>query len=241
MLRHAGSLFVLSVLAGCGSGSDDMRELRDGQRELRTKLEGLETKIDQLVARSAAAPAAQQAQQPNPNRIYDLPSGTSPSKGPAKAQVVLVEFSDFQCPFCARVPSVIEEVLKARPDDVKFVFKQFPLTSIHQNALNAAKAALAANKQGKFWEMHDKLFANQKALDLPSLKSYAQEIGLDMAKFEADMNASDVQQQIDDEMKLARDAQVTGTPTLFVNGKRVTDRSVESLKSMIDAAKTPKG
>src|SRR5215470_4222741 len=137
MLRHAGSLFVLSILAGCGAGSDDMRELRDGQRELRTKLEGLEKKIDQLVARPAAAAA--QAQQPNPNRVYDLPLGSSPSKGSAKAPVVLVEFSDFQCPFCAKVPSVVEEVLKARPDDVKFVFKQFPLTSIHQNAMNAAK------------------------------------------------------------------------------------------------------
>ncbi len=130
----------------------------------------------------------------------------------------------------------MDEVLKAYPKDLKFVYKQFPLTSIHQNALNASRASLAAHKQGKFWEMHDKLFANQQALQMDKLKEYAQQIGLDMAKFEADMASPDIQKQIDEETKVAQAAQVTGTPTLFVNGKRVSDRSVEGLKALVDEA-----
>jgi len=130
----------------------------------------------------------------------------------------------------------VDQVLKAYPNEVKFVFKEFPLTSIHQNALNAAKAVAAAQKQGKFWEMHDKLFANQRALLPDNLKQYAQEIGLDVAKFEKDMTSPEVQKQIDADMKLAQDAEVRGTPTMFLNGKRVMNRSFEGLKQMIDEA-----
>ena len=130
----------------------------------------------------------------------------------------------------------MDQVLKAYPNEVKFVYKEFPLTSIHQNALNAAKAAVAAQKQGKFWEMHDKLFANQRALSPDNLKQYAQESGLDVAKFEKDMTSPEVQKQIDAEMKLAQDAEVRGTPTMFLNGKRVMNRSFEGLKQMIDEA-----
>ena len=124
--------------------------------------------------------------------------------------------------------------MKQYPTQLKFVYKQFPLVSIHQNALNASRSALAAKKQGKFWEMHDKLFENQRALDMESLKKYAEEIGIDVAKFEKDMTSPDIQKQIDDESKLAAQSQVSGTPTLFINGKRVMNRSVEGLKQMID-------
>jgi len=130
----------------------------------------------------------------------------------------------------------VDEVLKAYPKELKFVYKQFPLTSIHQNALNASRAALAAKKQGKFWEMHDKIFANQRALDMDSLKKNAADIGLDVTKFEQDMASPDVQAQIDEESKLAQASGVTGTPTLFLNGKKVTDRSVDGLKKLIDEA-----
>ena len=130
----------------------------------------------------------------------------------------------------------MDQVLKDYPKEVKFVYKEFPLTSIHQNALNASKAALAAKKQGKFWEMHDKLFANQRALAPDNLKQYAQEIGLNVDQFDKDMASPEVQKQIDEETKLANEAQVTGTPTLFLNGKRVMNRSVDGLKQMIDEA-----
>ncbi len=130
----------------------------------------------------------------------------------------------------------MDQILKDYPKEVKFVYKEFPLTSIHQNALNASKAALAAKKQGKFWEMHDKLFANQRALAPDNLKQYAQQIGLNVDQFEKDMASPELQKQIDEETKLANEVQVSGTPTLFLNGKRVMNRSADGLKQMIDEA-----
>jgi len=230
-MRYSAAVGVLAILAACGTNSEELKEIRDGQREILAKLSVLEKKVDQGGTHQAAAPAA-----PDPNKVYTLPVGDSPFKGPADAPVVLTEFSDFQCPFCAKVPLLIDQVLKDYPKELRFVYKQFPLIAIHQNALTASRAALAAKKQGKFWEMHDKLFANQQALQVDKLKEYAKDIGLDVSKFEADMASPDVQKQIEDEMKLAQQAQVTGTPSLFVNGKRVTNRSVDGLKQMIDDA-----
>jgi protein-disulfide isomerase len=135
---------------------------------------------------------------------------------------------------------LVDQVLKAYPKEVKFVYKEFPLTSIHRNALNAARAAVAAQKQGKFWEMHDKIFANQRALSPDNLKQYAQAIGLDVPKFEKDVTSPDVQKEIDDDIRLAQEVQVRGTPTLFLNGKRVMNRSFEGMKEMIDLALTKK-
>ncbi len=129
----------------------------------------------------------------------------------------------------------MDQVLQAYPKEVKFVYKQFPLP-MHANAMNASRAALAAGRQGKFWEMHDKLFANQRALDPDKLKEYAQQIGLDLAQFEKDMASPEVQKQIQEEMSLGQQVEVSGTPTLFVNGKRVSNRSFEGLKQMIDEA-----
>jgi len=129
----------------------------------------------------------------------------------------------------------VDQILTQYPKAVKFVYKEFPLP-MHQNAMNAARAAVAAKRQGKFWEMHDKLFANQRELQLEKLKEYAQQIGLDMVKFEQDLVAPEVQKEIEEDKQLAAQAQVTGTPTLFVNGKRVTNRSVDGLKSIIDEA-----
>ena len=134
---------------------------------------------------------------------------------------------------------MVDQVLEAYPKDLKLIFKQFPLP-MHSNALPAARAALAAGKQGKFWEMHDKLFANQRALTMDDLKKYAQEIGLDMATFEKDMASPEVQKEIDDDTKLAQQSQVSGTPTLFLNGKRVSNRSADGLKQMVDEALKPK-
>jgi protein-disulfide isomerase len=226
---------VLTLLAACTS-NEDLKQIQESQRLILAKLGDLEKKIEQ-----GARPAPAARPQVDPNKVYDIPIGTSPVKGPADAKVTLVEFSDFQCPFCAQVPPLVAEVLKAYPTDVKFVYKQFPLTSIHRMAMGAARAAVAAQKQGKFWEMHDTLFANQKQLQPDKLKQYAQEIGLNVEQFEKDMSSPEVQKQIDDDMKLAAQSQVTGTPTLYLNGKRVVNRSAEGIKQMVDEAlKQPK-
>jgi len=125
-------------------------------------------------------------------------------------------------------------VLKEFPKDVNFVYKNYPLpATMHPNALPAAKAAVAAQRQGKFWEMHDIIFQNNRELGFDKLKEYAGKIGLDVARWEKDYNSPDVQQLIDKDMAAGRAADVTGTPTFFVNGKRVMNRSVEGFKEMI--------
>ena len=125
-------------------------------------------------------------------------------------------------------------MLKEFPKDVNFVYKNYPLpATMHPNALPAAKAAVAAQRQGKFWEMHDIIFQNNRELGFDKLKEYAGKIGLDVARWEKDYNSPDVQQLIDKDMAAGRAADVTGTPTFFVNGKRVMNRSVEGFKEMI--------
>jgi len=228
-MRRVAPIAALALLAACGN-SEEITKLQEAQRQMQAKLTELEKKVDQ-----AARPAAAARPQIDPNKVFDIPVATSPAKGPADAPVTMVEFSDFQCPFCARTTPLIEQVLQAYPKEVKFVYKEYPLP-MHRNAMDASRAALAAHKQGKYWEMHDKLFANQRALQPENLKQYAQELGLDMAKFEQDMASAEIQQQIGADMQAARDAQVTGTPTLFINGKRVVNRTLDGIKQMVDAA-----
>jgi protein-disulfide isomerase len=127
-------------------------------------------------------------------------------------------------------------VLKAYPNDVNFVYKQFPLpATMHPNAMPAAKAAMAAGKQGKFWEMHDILFQNSRDLGADKIKECAGKIGLDVARWEKDVSSPEVQQEVEKEMAEGRAADVSGTPTFFVNGKRVMNRSFEGFKDMVDA------
>lgn len=129
----------------------------------------------------------------------------------------------------------MDQLLAAFPKDLRFVYKHMPLTQIHANALPAAKASVAAGRQGKFWEMYDKLFQNSRNLSPENIRKMAEEIGLDLEKFERDMNSPEVEQLVQADVELARRAGVRGTPTFFLNGKRVTNRSFEALKAMIEA------
>ena len=132
---------------------------------------------------------------------------------------------------------MVDQVLQQYPTDVNFVYKNFPLPpTMHPNAMNAAKASVAAGKQGKFWEMHDVMFQNNRELSADKLKEYAGKIGLDVARWEKDMNSPDVQGIIDKDSSDGRSANVQGTPTFFINGKLATNRSVEGFSSMIDEA-----
>jgi protein-disulfide isomerase len=135
----------------------------------------------------------------------------------------------------------VDELLKAYPNDLRFVYKQFPLTQIHQNALPAAKAAAAAQKQGKFWEMHDELFEIYNQLTPENIRKKAEEIGLDLAKFDADVSSPDVMKLIQQDMTIAQQVGVSGTPTMFINGKRVMNRTPEGMKAMIDEELKKKG
>jgi protein-disulfide isomerase len=151
-----------------------------------------------------------------------IAGGDVPAFGPADAKVTLVEFSDFQCPYCSRAATVAKKIKEKYGTKVRFVFRQFPL-SFHQNANGAAAAALAAHAQGKFWELHDKMFENQEKLDKASLEGFAKEVGLDVAKFKKAVDAQEVKDRIKADMDLGAEVVVQGTPTLFLNGKRVSN------------------
>lgn len=144
--------------------------------------------------------------------------GDSPTKGPRDAEVVLLEFSDLQCPYCRIASADMKTLTQNHPDDVLFVYKQFPLVSIHDQALPAAKAAWAAGQQGKFWLYHDGLFAYQDRLGEDFYVELAKQIGLDMEKFERDRNSPEAQAAIDKDVKLAQDLGIRGTPTFIMNG-----------------------
>jgi protein-disulfide isomerase len=128
----------------------------------------------------------------------------------------------------------VDQVLAAYPKEVRFIYKQFPLEQIHQNAMNAAKASVAAGNQGKFWEMHDELFKISRNLAMDEIRKKAEEIGLDMKKFDADMASPETEKAVRADLELGRTVDVQGTPTMFINGKRVMNRSVEGMKAMVD-------
>ena len=167
--------------------------------------------------------------------IQNISVDDDPSRGPATAPVTIVEFTDFQCPACAAMHPVIEEILKTYGDKVRFVVRDFPLDR-HDNARKAAEAANAANAQGKFFEYIALLFKRQNALDTPSLKKYATELGLDRAKFDAALDrgvyASEVQRDVEEGEMYG----VGVTPTIFVNGVQLRTLSAEGLREAIDRA-----
>jgi len=125
-------------------------------------------------------------------------------------------------------------LLDKNPQTLKIAFKNLPLTSIHKMAVPAALAAIAAQNQGKFWQMHDAIFAMKTQITMEKLETAAREIGLDMEKFNADRTSDEVRQKLAKDMGDAKAAQVTGTPTLFINGRRVKERSLAALQKMID-------
>lgn len=149
-----------------------------------------------------------------------IPVGNSPFKGPKDAKVTIIEFSDYQCPYCKRAADTMDKILKAYPNDVRLVFKNLPL-GFHKEAMGAAKATLAAHKQGKFWEMHDLLFNNQKKLSADYYLEAAKELKLDIAKFKKDMESEAVKKQIEEDQKIAGEQGIRGTPGYFVNGVKV--------------------
>ena len=160
----------------------------------------------------------------------------APSFGPANAKVTIVEFSDFQCPFCSRAADTVHKIKAKYGDRVRFVFREFPL-SFHSNAKRAAVAALAANAQGKFWPMHDIMFKNQQKLDAESLKSYAKQIGLDVAAWEKALTDKKITDAVDADMKLGQEVGVQGTPSLFLNGARIQNPTdFSAVQKAIDKA-----
>jgi protein-disulfide isomerase len=144
-------------------------------------------------------------------------AATGPSKGPANAKVTIVEFSDFQCPFCSRAVPTIDKVMKDYDGKVRLVFRHFPL-EIHPMAEKAAEAGACAADQGKFWQMHDKMFGDQQKLAVDDLKAAAKDIGLDSAKFDKCLDTGEKKAAVQSDQKAGTEAGVNGTPAFFVNG-----------------------
>jgi protein-disulfide isomerase len=164
--------------------------------------------------------------------VYNIDVTNSPVRGPKNAPIQIVEFSDFQCPFCSEVQKTLEQVLKAFPKDVQLVYKQYPL-NIHQYARQAAAASLFAHSQGKFWELHDRMFQNFTSITDLNIRKWAGELGLNLAEYDRAMQVGRFEPMIQKDTADGAAAKVMGTPTLFINGRRLHDRSFEGFKTMI--------
>ena len=190
------------------------------------------------IIKSGATEAKQQPrrQEEDPNKVYDVPVGKSYFKGGKNAPVELVLFSDYQCPFCARVEPTLDKLEKEFGDKLKIVWKNQPL-SFHKRAMPAAKASMAAGEQGKFWEMHKILFENNKKLEDADLEGYAKQIGLNLTKWKAAMESDAIANQIKAEQTLANKVGARGTPTSFINGKKLRGaQPYEAFKKAVEDA-----
>jgi protein-disulfide isomerase len=191
---------------------------------------------DKLVAEAAAAaPAPAPAAAPAPPPVVkDIQIASAPVKGPRNAPVTIVAFSDFECPFCSRVVPTLKELEKQYEGKIRVAFKHQPLP-FHPNAKLAASASMAAHEQGKFWEFHDLLFANQRALDRASLEKHAEALRLDMKKFRAALDSNKFEQQISADSAEGMRIGANGTPTFFINGRQVVGaQPIASFKAVID-------
>jgi protein-disulfide isomerase len=215
------SAFVLK--SSIDRGTEQLEELRGGLE----------------VAAAAVKPAAPTAQKarsrrPDPNRRYKIDISGRPVKGGENAKVTIVEWSDFQCPFCRRVTPTLEQIHETYGDQVRVVFRHLPL-SIHSKAPAAHAAAEAAHKQGKFWEMHDKIFENQRELSAEKFTAYATELGLDVDQYKKDVVSAEVKKRVDSDSSAAATLGVTGTPAFFVNGRYLSGaQPFASFKKLID-------
>jgi protein-disulfide isomerase len=168
--------------------------------------------------------------------IQNVSSDDDPFQGKQDAPVTVIMFTDFQCPACAAAHPVVKKVVAEYGDQVKFVVRDFPLTQIHENAFNAARAANAANKQGKFFEYAELLYDNQISLEVESLKKYAEMAGLDKNKFEKDFADAKFADEIRKDMLDGESYSVNSTPSIFVNGYKIRNLSAANLRKAIERA-----
>jgi len=228
-----GALVVAALILGAsiiGGAYLLAMSIDRGSAELASLNESLKT------AAAAPAPAARPSPpgRPDPQKVYDIEVGDAPVRGPESAQITIVEWADFQCPFCARVHPTLEKIGQEYGDKVRFVFKHLPL-SMHAKARGAHQASEAAHRQGKFWEMHDRIFANPKDLSEETYLRYASEIGLDIDKYKSDFSSTSVRKVIDDDLAKARELDVSGTPSFFINGRFLSGaQPYESFARVID-------
>jgi protein-disulfide isomerase len=225
-------LAAVFIPAGCvSSGSEArLRAIEQRQDSILALLQTIHTQSEFVALRVGWRPAAD-------NKPRNIPLGSSFSIGPANAAVTLVEFSDFQCPYCARLSPVLDSVVRTYPRDVRLVFKHFPL-SFHAQARAAAAAAIAAGNQGRFFEFRARVMPHFRELNEDLYLAAARELGLDMNRFRREMALTDeVNAMLDADIELGRTVGVEGTPTVFVNGRLAEDRSFSYFAGLVAEAK----
>lgn len=173
------------------------------------------------------------------NFVYTIDTTGSPIKGNPDAPVTITLFTDFECPYCIKLTPLLDQVFAKNKDSVKIAFKHFPL-QFHAMADPAHRAAIAAGEQGKFWEFHDRLFTAAK-LTPELIDTIAKDLGLDLVKFKKDMESPEVRQKIAKDISDAEKASVTGTPTVFINGRKLQLRTIEGFQQVIDEELSKKG
>ena len=248
-------LCLYSFSTVSASTKQDISELQEAIAELRESQEAMQKDLAEIKkqvkegARAAPAKAA--------FREQDVSIGDSPVIGDAKATITLIEFSDYQCPYCSRhARDVMPQIVKDYVDTgkVKYVMFENPIPSLHKNAYNASLAALCAKDQGQYWEMHNIMFDNQKALDVDGLKAFAASIGLNSSEFDTCLDSKKYEKQINSNLATASKLGVRGTPgfvlgltdskdpgkakiSAYIKGAQRFDRFKADIEKLMDSAK----
>jgi protein-disulfide isomerase len=205
--------------APCTNEAVSLVQCIEEQRSCATCKPALEFLVEKVDSGSARANArAALKQRFDPSSVVEVPAGTSPALGPQTAPITIVVFSDFECPACKAVTPLLEELQHKFPQDVRLVHKYFPLSK-HLRARYAARAAFAAHKQGRYWEMEKLIFENQGALSDQDLERYAAQAGLDLARYRTDKDSPEAEQAIEDDLALGDAAGLTHTPFVLINGR----------------------
>jgi protein-disulfide isomerase len=220
------------TLGGCVSPGLEsrLRAIEQRQDSILTLLRQQREKNDFVASRLGWRPPPDTSKQ-------DIPIGRSFTRGPANAALTIVEFSDLQCPYCAQLAPTLDSISKVYPNDVRLIFKNFPL-SFHPQAKSAAAAAYAAGKQGKFFEFRFMATPHFRNLGDSLYLALAHNLNLDMDRFKRDQELPEISAILQEDIALGRKVGVEGTPTVFVNGKLATDRSFDYFAGLISEAKS---
>jgi len=229
----------MAPLVACAPSQDQMDKAVQTYLEKNPKV--FEAQVDKILkAKGIRGRAPQKSIEDMIKNPVKMGVGKGPILGKEDAEITIVEFSDFQCPYCKRVVPTMKEVLKKNEGKVRLSFRHNPLP-FHKRAMPASKAALAAGEQGKFWEMHDELFNNQKDLSDANILKIAKGLGLNMSEFKKDFKGTKFDAQIQEDMKIAKANGATGTPSFFVNGVFVRGaRPAQYFQQVIDKIQAQK-
>jgi len=239
---------LLREIAEKGATKPDEAEIKKTYEEAKEQLGGMsyeqakgmiESRLAQRKQQEAVLAYVEQLKQ-KANVKISLPeprtqvAATGPAKGPDAAPITIVEFSDFQCPFCSKAKETADKVVANYAGKVRLVFRDYPLP-FHDKALKAAEAGQCAHEQGKFWEMHDEMFAHQDKLAPDELKASAKKLGLDAAKFDSCLDGGKFAELVQQSIKAGQSAGVSGTPAFFINGRMISGaQPFEKFKEIVD-------